>query len=266
MLYALCHVFPCFFLFLFYVDVMVTRLHACMMFLAMPCLDLCVYACLQVYMVGSLSSHAYMLGFVFFHAFMLTSTCLDLCFHMPTCLDLCSLHAICYFPCACALHAMFMCLDLGYACHAMCYCSPFVPFVSISCVLAYWFRPDLDPMFFIIIRTPWPILKGLDHPICMSMFPCSHALSSMLASLVLGFATLDTLNGFVVVWLHLTPIRPCVDVTILEASPDARLLCAYPSFFLLCVMLCLPCLFAPPVGFLYIFTCLLTCPCMSLAY
>ena len=35
--------------------------------------------------------------------------------------------------------------------------------------------------------------------------------------------------------------------------------------FLLCAMLCLPCLLMPPVGFLCIFTRLLTCPCTSLA-
>ena len=35
--------------------------------------------------------------------------------------------------------------------------------------------------------------------------------------------------------------------------------------FLLHAMLCLLCLFVPPVGFLCIFTRLLTCPCMNLA-
>ena len=37
-----------------------------------------------------------------------------------------------------------------------------------------------------------------------------------LASLVLGFATLDTLTRFVVVWLRPMPMRPCLDVTIWE--------------------------------------------------
>ena len=73
-----------------------------MMSMAMPCLDL----------------HVYM------HVSMLI--CLDRCFHMLVCSDLCSLHALCYFSCACVLHAMFVHLDLGYVCHAMCYCSPFV--------------------------------------------------------------------------------------------------------------------------------------------
>ena len=61
--------------------------------------------------------------------------CLDLCFHMPMCLDLCSLHALCYLPCTYALHAMFVCLDLGSVCHAMCYCSPFV---ALSFFLLFW--------------------------------------------------------------------------------------------------------------------------------
>lgn len=102
--------------------------------------------------------------------------CLDSCFHMPTCLNLCSLHALYYLPRACVLLAMFVYLGLGYVCHAMCYCSPFVAFVSLSCVLAYWFEFDLDPMVLVLIRTPWPISKGLDHPICMSMLACLYAL------------------------------------------------------------------------------------------
>ena len=105
---------------------------------------MCIFPC---YMVWSLSSHAYMLGFMFFHVYVLglymlmcmfLCLCLDLCFHMPMCLDLCSLQALYYLPCACVLHAMFVCLDLGYVCHAMCYCSPFVAFVYFSYVLAIW--------------------------------------------------------------------------------------------------------------------------------
>ena len=102
--------------------------------------------------------------------------------------------------CTCMLLAMFMCLGLGFVCHAMCYCSPFVPFIAFSCVLAYWFGLDLDPIVFIIIHTPRPTLKDFDHPICTFML--------VLASLVLGFAMLDTFCGLDFVWLHLTPIRP----------------------------------------------------------
>ena len=41
----------------------------------------------------------------------------------------------------------------------------------------------------------------------------------VLASLVLGFAMLDALSGFVVVWLHSTPMRSHLDVTIWDALP-----------------------------------------------
>ena len=61
--------------------------------------------------------------------------CLDLCFHLFMSLDLCSLHALFYVPCACAFHAMFAYLDLGYVCHAMYYCSPLV---ASSFFLEFW--------------------------------------------------------------------------------------------------------------------------------
>ena len=126
---------------------------------------------------------------------------------------------------------VLVCLDLGYVCHAMCYCSPFVPFISFSCVLAYWFGPDLN-------------LWSLSSSIHLGpyqrvwMIPYLHVYAClllwfilMLASLVLGFAMLGALSRFVVVWLHLTPMRPCLGVTIWDASPRCQLLCAYLSPF-----------------------------------
>ena len=68
--------------------------------------------------------------------------CLDLCFHMLVCLNLCSLHVLCCLPCAYVLHAMFVCIDLGCVCHAMCYCSPFV---ALSFFLVFW-PIGLDPI------------------------------------------------------------------------------------------------------------------------
>ena len=68
--------------------------------------------------------------------------CLDLCFQMLVCLDLCSLHALCHHPRACALHSMFVCLDLGFVCHAMCYCSPLL---LLSLFLVFW-SIGLDPI------------------------------------------------------------------------------------------------------------------------
>ena len=144
--------------------------------------------------------------------------CLDLCFHMLVCLDLCSLHVLCYLPCACALHAMFVHLDLGYVCHAMCYCSPFITLSFFLVFLAYWFGLDLDPTVFVIVRTPWPISKGLDC-LYLHVYACLFLCFMLaLASLVLDFAALNTLSRFVVVWLRPTPMRPCLDVTIWDAS------------------------------------------------
>ena len=57
----------------------------------------------------------------------------------------------------------------------------------------------------------------------------------VLASLVPGFATFDTFNGFMVAWLHPMPMRPCLDVTTWDASPWCWLLRAYLPLF--CFML-----------------------------
>ena len=74
-------------------------------------------------------------------------------------------------------------------------------------------------MVFVIIRTPWPISKGLDHPY-LHVYACLLLYFMLvLAFLVLGFATFDALSRFVVVWLHSKLMRPCLDVTIWEASP-----------------------------------------------
>ena len=197
---------------------------------------------------------------------------------MFTCLDRCSLHALCYHLCACVLHAMFMCLGLDLVCHAMCYCIPFVHFIVFSCVLAQWLGPDLDPMIFVIVHTSRPTSKGLDHPICMSILACFYAsmllcFMLVLASLVLGFAMLDTFHGLDLVWLHLTPMRPCLDVTIWEASPDAGLLRTYPSLSAPCdamltMLVCATCWLSMHLYTLaYMFmheSCLLVCrPCFN---
>ena len=112
---------------------------------ALTCLISCLWLCFArinvfmcfspCFMLRSASVHVYMLGFAFFHVYVLGYTCLHACFYayMPrstfshTCvLGSMSYTLLCYLPCACALHAMFVCLDLGYVCHAMCCCSPFV--------------------------------------------------------------------------------------------------------------------------------------------
>ena len=56
-------------------------------------------------------------------------------------------------------------------------------------------------------------IKGFGSPLfaCLCLLLCFML---ELASLVLGFAMLDALNRFVVVWLHPMPVRPYMDVTI----------------------------------------------------
>ena len=87
----------------------------------------------------------------------------------------------------------------------------------------------------------------------------------VLASLVLGFAIFDALSRFVVVWLHLTPTRSCLGVTIWDASPDVESIRAYPSLFFTPCEAILTILVCATRWLIYIFTPLLTCPCVSLA-
>ena len=95
----------------------------------------------------------------------------------------------------------------------------FLFLLSHFLVLAYLFGPDLDPMVFVIVHTPRPTSKDLDHPIFYVHAYLLLCFMLVIASLVLGLATLDALSGFVVVWLHLMPIKFCLNVTIWDASP-----------------------------------------------
>ena len=62
-------------------------------------------------------------------------------------------------------------------------------------------------------------IKGFGSP-TLHVYACLLlCFMLVLASLILDFAMLDALSGFVVAWLHLTPLRPCLDVTIWDASP-----------------------------------------------
>ena len=172
------------FLFLFQVDVRVTCSYACMMLLAMPCLDLCVSVFIsmiygQILVFTCLYAWIHVLSCLcawVLHVYMHVSKpiCLDLCFHMPMCLDLCSLHALCHLPCACALHAMFACLDLGYVCHAMCYCSLFV---TVYFFLVFW--PNGQDL----IQTLWSLSlsthQGPHQRVWITLFACPCLLASM---------------------------------------------------------------------------------------
>ena len=89
-------------------------------------------------------------------------------------------------------------------------------------------------MVFVIVHTPWPTLKGLDHPY-LHIYVCLLSyFTVVLTSLALGFAMFDTLSGFVVLWLHSMPTRPCLDVTTWDASLMLVALCIPFPFSALC--------------------------------
>ena len=141
--------------------------------------------------------------------------CLDLCFHMLACLDLCfmpSSMCLCT-PChACVPKPRLVC-------HAMCYCSPFASFIAFSCVLAFLVWTRSRP--YGLCHHPYTLahIKGFGSPVfhvCACLLLCFML---VLVSLVLHFATFSALSKFVVVWLHLTPMRPCLDVAIWDALP-----------------------------------------------
>ena len=76
-----------------------------------------------------------------------------------------------------------------------------------------------------------PYQKGLDH-FYLHVYACLLlCFMLVLASLVISFAMFGALCGLDLVRLHPMPMRPCSDVTIWEASPDAGLLRVYPCLF-----------------------------------
>ena len=151
-----------------------TCLYACSM---LPYLCLCLHllVCLDLCssMLLCLNPHAQM--YIYMPTCRFPSLYVQI--SVFTCLGLCFLHALYYLPCSCVLHAMFMCLGLDLLCHAMCYCSPFVTFVSFSFVLVICQDLDLNPfMVLIIIHTPRTTLKGFGS----FLFACLCLLASML--------------------------------------------------------------------------------------
>ena len=131
--------------------------------------------------------------------------CLDLCF-MPSSMCLCA-------PChACVPRPRLVC-------HAMCYYSRFVYFIAFSCHCPYNLAH----------------IKGFGSPIFHVYTWLLLCFMLVSASLVLGFVTFGALSGFMVVWLHSTPMRPCLDVAIWDALPWCRLLRARLSPFSLCL-------------------------------
>ena len=97
----------------------------------------CHVSCLDLHSYMSIHLDSCCLYAKFLHVYMHVSMpiCLYLCFHMLVCLDLCSLHDLFHFPCDFALYTIFMCLNLGYVCHVMCYYSPFV---ALYFFLVFW--------------------------------------------------------------------------------------------------------------------------------
>ena len=70
------------------------------------------------------------------------------------------IYALCHLPCACALHAMLVCLGLDL----------FVMPCAITVVLFILLH------FLVIVHTTWPISKGLDHPFFMCILDCFYVL------------------------------------------------------------------------------------------
>ena len=133
----------------------------------MLCSNLCVcmifamfYA--QIYICTCLQAWIHVLPCIYasFHmpTHVLPCLCLDLCLcaqiYVFTCLStrIYTLLALCHLPCTCALHAMIVCLDLGYVCLAMCYCSPFV---ALPFFLAFW------PIGSNPIQTLWSLSQSI---------------------------------------------------------------------------------------------------------
>ena len=124
-----------------------------------------------------------------------------------------------------------MCLGLDLVCHAMCYYSPFFSFYRIFLCCGVMVRTLSRP--YGLCHRPYTKahIKGFGSSY-LHVYACLLLCFTLtLASLILGFAMFGTFYGLDIVWLHPTPMRPCLDVTILEASPDARLLRVYPSLF-----------------------------------
>ena len=150
-------------------------------------------------MLRSMFPHACVLVSMFSTCFMLSSMCL------------CA-------PCRVCVPRPRLCLS----CHVL--LLPFFHFVFLSCVLAYRFGPDLDPMVFVIVHTPCPTSKGLDHSY-LHVYACFLLyFMSILASLVLGFATLDALSGFGGCVVTSNAHEALFGCNHLEASPWWRLL------------------------------------------
>ena len=137
----------------------------------------CLHAQIQVFALLYVQIYI----FTRLHARIQVFTCLYVQIYVFTCLcaQIYALLALCHLPCACALHAMFVCLGLDLVCHAMFYCSPFV---ALSFFLVFWLI-GLD-----LIQTLWSLSLfahlGLYQRVWITHFGCLCLLASMLYACV----------------------------------------------------------------------------------
>ena len=132
------------------------------MYMVMLCSDLVFVCFLPCFMLRSTSVHAYILGFMFYHAYVLAFPCSHTYCHAHAQIYVClcariyALRSLCQLSiCLCAsCHVCMPKPRLCLSCHVL--LQPFCRFIFLSCVLAYWFGPDLDPMVFVIIHTLRP--------------------------------------------------------------------------------------------------------------
>ena len=187
-------------------------------------------------------SHACMLGFAYSHAFMFISKCLDVYPHaymrisMLICVDryvymLRSMFSTCFLPSSMCLHAsrhVYVLRDRPcLSWHVLLW--PICSFYHIFLCFALMVRTPSRP--YGLCHRPYTKahIKEFGSSY-LHVYACLLlCFMLVLASLVLGFAMLDALHGLDLVWLHSMSMRPCLDVTILEVSLDARLLYIYPS-------------------------------------
>ena len=217
---------------------MLTCLYDIVGYVLLGSLFMCLFPC---HMVRSLSSHAYMLGFMFFHVYVLD-------FYMFRCMFLCLYVQIYVSTCLCAwIYVLYLFYTISHVlvCSMPCLCAQaqslfvmpraIVALLSLLCLFfVFW------PIGLNLIQTLWYLSSFIHQGPHQRVWiiPILHVYACLLlcfililASLDLGFATLDAFSGFMVMWLHPMPMRPCLDVTTWDASSDARLLRAYPSLF-----------------------------------
>ena len=233
------------------------------------CLDSCssmfmcqlshVFTRIAMPMPRSTFLHACVLGFRFSHAYMSKSMFLHArVFRSLLYLLYAIFHVlVCFVPCLCAqTQAMFV-----LPCAIVALLSLYLSFLCFGHVVGTRSRPCG------LCHHPYTLahIKGFG-----SLFACLCLLASMLylSCQPLQFQAFLCLMplmgcGCVVTSDTYEALSGCNHLGGISVMPVA--LCI-PLPFLLHVMICLQCLFVPPVGFLCIFTCLLTCSCMSFAF